>query len=247
MTEPLREDVAERGASDRRAAGRRDGDPAEATKPRRDGRGEGGERTETGNGFYLYGVTRAGAWRAALRPSSVGDDLLRIRYRDLEALVRAVPFALPEIDRDRVQDHQRVIWNATQRDTLLPAPAGIVFRGRRAVIRFLQEQYIPLDEGIALVDGNWELRLHIKATMHEARAEAKESALHIYSELRRFARAAFPFAHEDEHVLSAAFLVSRDTWLQFWDQAEELGRHHAEIVVDLTGPWPPYDFVRMSQ
>ena len=161
--------------------------------------------------------------------------------------MRAVPFALPQVDREAVQDHQRVIWNASKRDTLLPAPCGIVFKGRRAVIRFLQDQYIPLEEGIALVEGHWEIRLHLKPALPETRSEAAEAALHVYAELRRFARAAFPFAHQEDHVLSAAFLVNRGSWLQFMDQAEELGHQHGDLVFDVTGPWPPYDFVRMTR
>ena len=216
--------------------------PAAGASLRREG--QGGERPEAG--FYLYAVYRAGAFRGSAATKE-REDLLRIRYRDLEALVRTVPFAVPDVDRESVQDHQRVVWNASKRETVLPAPAGIVFRGRRAVIRFLQEQYIPLEEGISLVEGHWEIRLHLKPTIPEARAEASEAALHVYSELRRFARAAFPFAHSDDHVLSAAFLVNRTTWLQFMDHTEELGHRHADLTFDVTGPWPPYDFVRMTR
>lgn len=242
---------APRTDADRRTeAGRRDVEPAEPAgrpAPRKEGRGE-GERSEPSTGYYFYGVSRAGAWRSALGGRDrERDEVLRIRYRDLEALVRSVPFSMPDVDSELVQEHQRVIWGASQRDTVLPGPCGIVFRGRRAVIRFLQEQYIPLDEGISLVEGHWELRLHLKPTVQEERSEAAEAALHVYSELRRFSRSAFPFAHEDEHVLSAAFLVNRGSWLQFMDHAEELGRRHTDLVFDVTGPWPPYDFVRMTR
>jgi hypothetical protein len=48
-------------------------------------------------------------------------------------------------------------------------------------------------------------------------------------------------------VLSAAFLVNRSNWLQFMDQAEELGLRYTDLVFDVTGPWPPYDFVRMTR
>lgn len=226
-------------------SGRRDADAA--STPRAEGRPP-AQRGEASGGYYFYGVTRAGAWRSALGGRDrEGDEVRRIRYRDLEAMVRSVPFAMPDVDAERIQEHQRVIWAASQRDTVLPAPCGVVFRGRRAVIRFLQEQYIPLDEGISLVEGHWELRLHLKPTIQEARSEAAEAALHVYSELRRFSRSAFPFAHEDDHVLSAAFLVNRGSWLQFMDHAEELGRRHGDLVFDVTGPWPPYDFVRMTR
>ena len=219
-----------------------DSEDAALAAVRREAREAGGDAS---GGFYLYGVNRAGAWRAGIGVKE-REELVRIRYRDLEALVRAVPFTPPEIDRESVQEHQRVVWNASKRDTLLPAPCGVVFKGRRAVIRFLQEQYIPLEEGISLVEGHWEIRLHLKPTVPEGRSEAAEAALHVYGELRRFARAAFPFAHEDDHVLSAAFLVNRGSWLQFMDHAEELGQRYGDLVFDVTGPWPPYDFVRMQ-
>lgn len=237
---------AARAAADRREeAGRRGQDAAgEAERaPRRESRD--GER-ESSTGYYLYGVNRAGAWRSALGAKE-REALLRVRYRDLEALVRSVPFSMPDLDQERVQEHQRVIWNASQRDTVLPAPCGVVFRGRRSVIRFLQEQYIALDEGLSLVEGHWELRLHLKPAIQEMRSQAAEAALQVYSELRRFSRSAFPFAHGEDNVLSAAFLVNRGSWLQFMDHAEELGHQHSDLIFDVTGPWPPYDFIRMTR
>ena len=64
--------------------------PAPGAGPRRDARD--GERPEAG--YYLYGVYRAGAWRGS-GATQEREDLLRIRYSDLEALVRTVPFAIP--------------------------------------------------------------------------------------------------------------------------------------------------------
>ena len=245
MRESPDDEAGRRAAERRDEAGRRAEDAEQAlAQARRELRDI--ERADGAGGFYLYGVSRAGAWRSGLGAKE-RDELLRIRYRDLEALVRAVAFELPAVDRETVQEHQRIVWNASKRETLLPSPAGIVFKGRRAVIRFLQEQYIPLEEGISLVEGHWEIRVHLKPTLPEGRTEAGEAALHVYGELRRFARAAFPFAHEDEHVLSAAFLVNRGSWLQFMDHAEELGHRHSDLVFDVTGPWPPYDFVRMTR
>lgn len=225
-------------AADERAARGRRSEDAERAKRSSDG---------DGGGYYLYGISRAGAWRGFRGGSSDREELLRIRYRDLDAVVRPVAFSMPDYDRDRIQEHQRIVWSASQREGLLPAPFGVVFRGRRAVIRFLQDQYIPLDEGLALVEGHWELRMHVAPADEETRPEAGEAALHAYSELRRFARSAFPFAHERDRVLSAAFLVPRTQWLQFMDRAEELSRRHPELVFDITGPWPPYDFVRMTR
>jgi len=194
-------------------------------------------------GLYLYGVQRARTWRGR-RVTQAEEGLLRVRYRDLEAIVRPVPFEALELEAGGVAEHQRVVEMAMRRGTILPAPFGIVFQGRRPLLRMLQEQYLMLDEALGFVDGQCEIRLHL-ATVEPAEIQsASDAALQLYSELRRHARAAVPFPRDDNHVLSAAFLVDKGAWVEFIQRAEELGSHHTELSVDITGPWPPYDFVR---
>jgi hypothetical protein len=197
---------------------------------------------------YFYGVARAKTWRGDRVGTVEGDDVLRMRYRDLEALVRPVPYELPIVDEARVQAHQRVVEAAMRRGTVLPAPYGIVFRGRRQLIRLLQDQYLVLDEGLSFFDGYWELRLHIASASagDDIDLDLGDLAMQLYSELRRHARAAVPFATAGSRLLSAAFLVERASWIEFVDRAEDLATTHAEITFDITGPWPPYDFVRIT-
>jgi hypothetical protein len=190
--------------------------------------------------LYFLGVTRAGGRRG----SRSTDDLSTVRYRDLEALVRPAPYETPALGKEELQAHQQMVENAMRRDTILPAPYGIVFRSRRHVIRFLEDQYIVLDEALAFLDGHWELRLHISAAEDDAGPELHELATHLYSELRRFARAAVPLDEGD--ILGAAFLVDRTAWIEFVERADDLSTSHPEVSFDITGPWPPYDFVKMN-
>jgi len=197
--------------------------------------------------IYFYGVTRAKSWRGGRVGAVEGEDVLRVRYRDLEALVRPVPYEIPALDEEHVLAHQRTVESAMRRSTVLPAPYGVVFRGRRQLIRLLQDQYLVLDEGLSLLEGHWELRLHISVTAaHEPDLELSDVAMQLYSELRRHARAAVPFAAEGRRLMSAAFLVDRSAWIEFMDRAEDLGNAHPEVSFDITGPWPPYDFVRIT-
>ncbi len=206
---------------------------------------DGDEGVEAGVGYYFYGALRSGSWRRINIVTPELDELLRIRYRDLEALVRTVPFTLPVLDDDRLKEHQRVIEASMRRGSILPAPYGVVFRGRRPLLRFLQDQYIVLDEGIAFLEGHWELRLHLSATDQEPDPELGELATHVYSELRRLARAALPFPRYEGRLFGAAFLVERDSWIRFVEKADDLISAHPELAFDITGPWPPYDFVRI--
>ncbi|MGH7447844.1 MAG: GvpL/GvpF family gas vesicle protein, partial [Longimicrobiales bacterium] len=132
--------------------------------------------------IYFYGVARAKTWRGGLVGQVQGDDVLRLRYRDLEAIVRAVPYELPPMDDARLQAHQKVVEAAMRRGTVLPAPYGIIFRGRRQLIRLLQDQYLVLDEGLAFLEGHWEMRLHIapSAPGDELALELSDLAMQLY-------------------------------------------------------------------
>jgi hypothetical protein len=198
--------------------------------------------------IYFFGVARAKTWRGGRVGQVDNGDVLRVRYRDLDALVTPVPYELPPMNDVRVQGHQRVVEAAMRRGTVLPAPFGIVFRGRRQLIRLLQDQYLVLDEGLSFLEGHWELRLHIGSSAggEDIDLELSDLAMQLYSELRRHARAAVPFAAEGRRLLSAAFLVERTSWIEFVDRAEDLASAHGEITFDITGPWPPYDFVRIT-
>lgn len=194
-------------------------------------------------GLYFYGVVRTRGWRSR----SERDEVVPIRYRDLEALVRPGPFELPRLDATHLQAHQRTVESTMRRGTILPAPFGVVFRGRRAVVRFLEDQYLALDEGLAFLEGHWELRIHATARgAEQPDAELEDVATRVYAELRRMARAAIPFPRDEHSLISAAFLVDRRGWIDFVNRADDLVGSHPGLAFDITGPWPPYDFVRMS-
>lgn len=210
------------------------------------GRAETSPRAGPGQALYLFGVARARSWRGG-RAQRVEGDVVGVRYRDLEALVRAVPYDVPPLEPTAVLAHQRVVEGALRRGTVLPFPFGLVFRGRRQVIRLLEEQYLVLDEALSFLDGHWELRLHVAPSAPSEDVDTLgDLAMECYSELRRYARAAVPLPREEPRVLTAAFLVERTSWVEFVERTEDLGLAHPEISVDVTGPWPPYDFVQVS-
>jgi hypothetical protein len=198
-------------------------------------------------GLYLYGIVRARGWRGLERRNRA---VTRVRYRDIEALVKGTSFQLPESE-EALTDHHTVVESVMKRTTILPVPFGIVFRGRRRLVAFLQEQYLVIDEGLSLLDGHSELRLHVEPTESEegptpvADERMEERAMTIYGELRRYARAAVPFPTDDQRVLGAAFLVERTRWDEFVQRIEAYGEQHPGLTFDVSGPWPPYDFVRI--
>jgi glycosyltransferase involved in cell wall biosynthesis len=219
-------------------------DPPDQAGTEDGGAGDGTRRRDGGSGLLLIGIVRARPWRGTAA-NDPGGDTQRIRYRDLEALVRPAAFRLPAYDAGHVREHQRVVERAMRRGTVLPLPYGVIFRGRGALIRFLEDQYLVLDEGLALFEGHWEVRLHIATAGADAGPDLVDLGISLYTELRRHARAAVPFPRDGSRVLSAAFLVQRSGWIDFVEHVDELGSRHPDLDLDVTGPWPPYDFVRL--
>jgi len=197
--------------------------------------------------LYLYGIVRSRGFRAALG-GGAASGVTRIRYRELEAITRVVPFTMMTVDEAAVREHQRVVEGAMRRATVMPFPCGVVFRDRRELIRTLEEQYLVVDEALSFLEGHWEVRIHLTAGGDdEAAPEIRDLAAHVYAELRRMAHAAQPIAARDRRILSAAFLVPRSAWVEFFDRAEDLAGTDPRLGIDITGPWPAYDFVRLTR
>jgi hypothetical protein len=130
---------------------------------------------------------------------------------------------------------------------VVPAPAGTVFAGDAEVTAFLAASYTSLRSALARVRGRWEYRLHVSlADAAFPEAKALDLATHMYAELRRLARAAVPFPRDAPRVLSAAFLVERAASEAFRDRVDQLSALNAALELDLTGPWPPYDFITLA-
>jgi hypothetical protein len=204
---------------------------------------------ETVEGVYLFGFVRAvGSWEILRRKEDAGRSLLRIAYRDVAAIVTPAEYAEPNIDANSIVSHHRVIDETMRMETVLPAPLGVVFRDRKALLKFMRTEYETLDQGLTHVEGHWEVRIQMDPPEGlVALPEHREAASRAYSELKRFARSAVPFRVPDGRVFGAAFLVDRDHMAGFVERAEAVEASlDAALSFDITWPWPPYDFVRLA-
>lgn len=207
------------------------------------------ESTTEGTGLLLHGVLRARGHERALAKLAMAPGEELVSHRGLAALVQSVPYRLPDWDRDLIRRYSSTIERAMRRLTIVPAPYGIVFRGPEHVIGFLDNQHVALDEALNFLDGAFEMRLHIKTSSRQADASESELADRVagfYVDLRRRSRAAFTLLPTGQRVLSGVFLVNRADWVNFVEYVDELDADNPEFQFDLTGPWPPYDFVRMA-
>lgn len=203
----------------------------------------------------LFGVVpvSAGDGNYVLAPNT---DL--VITGDVGAVVRPAAFERIDATDTQVEEYESVIESVFERQTILPAPFGVVFRNTDHIMRWLQMHYLTLTEAIHLVEGRCEVRVHMRsreeasvledtdATSPEAAAQS-EAAMELYQAISREADASVMLKRPGlQAVLSGAFLIDRSECDQFSAIVNSEARKHPALVVDQTGPWPPYDFVRMD-
>jgi hypothetical protein len=195
----------------------------------------------------LFGVTVSDAH---LGQSTVANTEL-LAVRDLAAICgytenRAI---VPEDEAARL--HGAVVAAYAARSPVLPAPVGIVFRGADSVRRWLELHYGALTDALSFVENRVAGRVHLWSKDDEARAPGSDLtsvAAQSLRALRRTAVATVPLRIEKGTGLlqSAAFLIQEDRWSELVALVADQSASAPDIRFELTGPWPPYDFVQMQ-
>jgi len=177
-----------------------------------------------------------------------------IAMREIGALTTEQPaFQLDAAPEAELRSHRHIVDAAFRRGAVLPAPPGVIFRSRDVLTRWMELHYVSLTGAIEFVEDRVAARVHIvrrKADADDAEAgsDLAAAAAESFRALRRRAVATVPLRLEQVTglVLSAAFLVDRDLWSEFESAVREQQDAHAVLRFDTTGPWAPYDFVRMQ-
>jgi hypothetical protein len=175
-----------------------------------------------------------------------------VGFRDLAAVVAEAPYAAPPADDATIVSHHEVIETLFAGRSLLPAPPGVTFRAQQSLQRWMELHYVALSDALAFVDDRAGARVHLVRTASARGADSgtdlAASAAECMRTFRRHAVAGLPLRIESggDLILSSAFLVERELWNDFAAAVRRVGSEQSGFRIDLTGPWPPYDFVRIE-
>ena len=199
--------------------------------------------------LHLYGITPADPHGAEAPPTGVRT----VTFRDLAALVRETATSPTAADEALVGSHREVVQSVFATRTLLPAPPGVTFRAQQALQRWMEVHYVALSDALAYVEDRAAARVHFRRAERApgapgAGVDPAATAAECMRALRRQAVAGLPLRteHLNGIVLSSAFLVEREAWKDFSAAVRRMAADHPSLRVELTGPWPPYDFVRIE-
>ena len=203
---------------------------------------------EVGTALELFGVTFSDA---AGSGAAVPDTELVV-VRDLAAITARRPYTAVEPTEDRARAAGTAVGEYAKRAAVVPAPLGVVFRSRQAVTRWMELHYVALSDALSFVDARVVGRVHVwrpgDAAERETGSDLAATAADVLRDLRRSAVATVPLRTEELTgiVLSAAFLVEQELWKEFASKVSDQGSRVHDLRLELTGPWPPYDFVHME-
>ena len=208
-------------------------------------------------GLRLYGV----AAHESTGPNGLAEGTSLVQFRSLAAVVSPARYHRVTLDDDEMGQYTRVLEEVQSNAAVLPAPPGTIFRSRDSLMRWLELHYFTLTQTMSAIEGHGQARLTITKTIgvdaeNATGAEAKESAKQLVATasqsmriLRGHAAATVvlpAIEGETTIVAQASFLVELDHWTAFADLVEKEDQRQTALDFHLSGPWPPYDFVRMQ-
>jgi hypothetical protein len=203
------------------------------------------------NALRLFGVAAVESGHTT--SLAVGTTLTH--YRALAAIVEPSLYTAIKLDDSEMDKYLRVLEEAYTHSTVLPAPPGTVFESHGTLSRWLELHYFTLTEALSVIEGHAAARVSITTSNGGGEDDTQKSMAALAAESLRLLRTqaaatvTLPKADGDEAegvVARASFLIDSQRWQSFQDTVSKEARRQTALDFKVTGPWPPYDFVRMQ-
>lgn len=242
----------------------------------------------SGLGKYLYGFTDGQSSPLTELLGLAGAPVHVLRFQDVAALVSDHPVEKLSLLRRNLEPHHRVVREAGQQATFIPATFGHISESAEQIVDLLRDNYAAIQEELHRLAGKvemgvkllWdvdsifdffvsfdrELRNRRDRVFGKSRPTLEEKLeLGAYFDKRLkqerermgnlIIEALRPLTGEvrvnppsdEKMVLNAAFLIERSREKEFEESLyRAAGMFDSNFALDYSGPWPPYNFVRLS-
>jgi hypothetical protein len=198
--------------------------------------------------------------RDAEAPPRMADAEV-IPFRDLGALARTVPYAPMEAHADDVAAYRTVVEGIFAGRAVVPAPYGLIFRTRESLLHWLELHYVTLMDAVRFLDDRVMARVFVAPGLATRGWDTREISkvghdleVTAYDSFRVLKKQAVAFVAIDRDDgdpstldgAEGAFLVEREQWTAFTNAVRDEQRRLPDLRIEQTGPWPPYDFVKLE-
>jgi hypothetical protein len=203
------------------------------------------------NAIRLYGVAALESGQV----TSLAEGTALVHYRALAAIVEPSSYSAVDLTDAEMTRYLAILEEAHAHVSVLPAPPGTVFQSSPTLTRWLELHYFTLTEALSVIEGHAAARVSISTQNTDYESEEQKSFAAMAAESLRALRSqaaasvTLPRANGDEEegvVARASFLVDNQRWQVFQDTVKKEAHRQSTLDFNVTGPWPPYDFVRMQ-
>jgi hypothetical protein len=203
------------------------------------------------NALRLYGVAAVESGQT----TTLSEGTSLTHYRALAAIVEPSSYSAVSLDDAEMAKYLRVLEEAHANGAVLPAPPGTVFQSKSTLTRWLELHYFTLTEALSVIEGHAAARVSITAQGDKEGPDSQKSYAALAAESLRLLRGqaaatvTLPRAEGDEEegvVARASFLIDSQRWKAFQDIVSKEAQRQGSLDFKVTGPWPPYAFVRMQ-
>ncbi len=193
---------------------------------------------------------------------SLAEGTSLVQFRSLAAVVGSGgKYSRIALDENEMREYTRVLEEVHALTSVLPAPPGTIFRSRDSLMRWLELHYFTLTQTMSAIEGHGQARLTITRTPDidtpdATGSEGKESAKQLVATASQSMRVLrgqvaatvmLPAIEGDTKIVAqASFLVDLDSWTEFAELVAKEDERQTALDFHLSGPWPPYDFVKMQ-
>jgi hypothetical protein len=198
------------------------------------------------SGRYVYCIIKSpGEKKSFGNIGFGGTEVYTLEYRDLSPVISNAAMKKFEVSDEEAEVHKKVVLQVMSEHSVLPVAYGMVFKNKKLLQVAMSAGYKAMKKAVKEVDNKVELGVKIFLPKGLAGKEVKGQYRSAFldglknksvqsKELKLFS---------ERLILNAAFLVDRGGIDDFSAEVERLAEGAADVKVQYSGPWPPYNFV----
>jgi len=196
--------------------------------------------------LYVYGLIEQEDIEFGIEGVNGANRLYTVDSPKVSAVVSDIETVEPEQSEENVRAHNDVLQNVLEHEegrAVVPMQFGMAFKNRAMLENLLDEAKPEFTRALREVEGMVELGVKIVTTETDdidgsvIQREASEQ----FDEIAESTERGDQFS--DRLLLNRSYLVDRDDQADFNEAVGEFEAAHEELLVQYTGPWPPYNFV----
>src|SRR3954467_14062886 len=163
--------------------------------------------------------------------TSLSEGTTLVHYRALAAIVEPTAYSISTLPEEETDRYLRILEEAYEHATVLPAPPGTVFQSESTLTRWLELHYFTLTEALSVIEGHSAARVSITSRAGaNGDGDAHKSFAALAAESLRLLRSqaaatvTLPRADADEEdgvVARASFLIDTQRWQAFKDNVSK--------------------------